>query len=92
MSDKLSEAIDHWYDSGLDALIANLHRAFGASNVDAAYTHWGSAFKAAASELGLPVGDYPRSRPPQPPLSKTQRDAVHAAYLDAGLLSGELRR
>ena len=87
VSDKLSEAIDHWYDSGLDDLIANLHRAFGASNVDAAYTHWGSAFKAAASELGLPVGDYPRSRPPQPQLSDAQRNAVHAAYVAAGLVA-----
>ena len=56
VSDKLSEAIDHWYDSGLDDLIANLHNAFGASNLDAVHTHWGSAFKAAASELGLPCG------------------------------------
>ena len=89
MSDKLSEAIDHWYDSGLDDLVANLHHAFGASNVDAAYTHWGSAFKVAASELGLPVGDYPRSRPPQPPLADAQRVAVHAAYVAAGLVGGE---
>ena len=37
---KLSEAIDHWYGSGLEDLVANLHRAFGASNVDAPYTHW----------------------------------------------------
>ena len=56
MSDKLSEAIDHWYESGLDDLVARLHGAFGASNVEAVYTHWGSAFKAAAHELGLPVG------------------------------------
>ncbi len=89
VSDKLSEAIDHWYDSGLDDLVTNLHRAFGASNVDAAYTHWGSAFKAAAAELGLPVGNYPRSRPPQPQLSDEQRSAVHAAYVTAGLVSGE---
>ena len=88
-SGKLSEAIDHWYDSGLDDLVANLHRAFGASNVDAAYTHWGSAFKAAASELGLPVGDYPRSRPPQPPLPDAQRNAVHSAYVAAGLVVDE---
>ena len=67
VSDKLSEAIDHWYESGLDDLVARLHGAFGASNVEAVYTHWGSAFKAAAHVLGLPVGSYDRSRPPQPP-------------------------
>jgi 4-hydroxy-tetrahydrodipicolinate synthase len=86
VSDKLSEAIDHWYDSGLDDLVASLHRAFGASNLDAPYTHWGSAFKAAAAELGLPVGDYPRSRPPQPPLPPEMRAAVRAAYGAVGFL------
>ena len=29
------------------------------------FTHWGGAFKYAASVLGLPIGDYPHSRPPQ---------------------------
>lgn len=68
-----------------------MHRAFGASNVDAPYTHWGSAFKAAAAELGLPVGDYARSRPPQPPLPDEMRAAVRAAYEVAGLIAGESR-
>ena len=86
VSDKLSEAIDHWYESGLEELVTSLHRAFGASNVDAPYTHWGSAFKAAAAELGLPVGDYPRSRPPQPPLPEAMQQAVRAAYQAARLL------
>jgi 4-hydroxy-tetrahydrodipicolinate synthase len=86
-SDKLSEAIDHWYDSGLDDLVSNLHRAFGASNVEAPYTHWGSAFKVAARELGLPVGDYARSRPPQPPLPEAMVHAVRDAYRAAGLVS-----
>jgi 4-hydroxy-tetrahydrodipicolinate synthase len=87
VADKLSEAIDHWYDSGLDDLVTSLHAAFGASNVEAPYTHWGSAFKAAAAELGLPVGDYPRSRPPQPPLPDEMRAAIREAYGWAGLLA-----
>ena len=86
VSDKLSEAIDHWYDSGLDDLVTSLHQAFGASNVDAPYTHWGSAFKAAAAQLDLPVGDYARSRPPQPPLPDAMRAAIRTAYETAGLL------
>jgi len=86
VSDKLSEAIDHWYDSGLDELVTSLHAAFGASNVDAPYLHWGSAFKAAAAELGLPVGDYPRSRPPQPALPDPMRAAIRDAYQRAGLV------
>jgi len=87
VSDKLSEAIDHWYESGLDDLVTSLHAAFGASNVEAPYLHWGSAFKAAASELGLPVGSYAHSRPPQPPLPEPMRSAVRAAYERAGLLA-----
>jgi 4-hydroxy-tetrahydrodipicolinate synthase len=87
MSDKLSEAIDHWYDSGLDDLVTGLHAAFGASNVEAPYIHWGSAFKTAAAELGLPIGDYRRSRPPQPPLPDEMVQAVKLAYRRAGLTS-----
>jgi hypothetical protein len=34
LANKLSEAVDHWYDSGLDDLVTGLHRAFGASNVE----------------------------------------------------------
>jgi 4-hydroxy-tetrahydrodipicolinate synthase len=86
VSDKLSEAIDHWYDSGLDELVTSLHRAFGASNVESTYSHWGSAFKAAAAELGLPVGDYARSRPPQPPLPVATRAAIRAAYEAVGYI------
>src|SRR3984957_17008154 len=86
VSDKLSEAIDHWYESGLDELVARLHGAFGASNVEAVYTHWGSAFKAAAHELGLPVGNYGRPRPPQPPLPDLQKAAIRAAYTAIGLI------
>ena len=89
VSDKLSEAIDHWYDSGLDELVTSLHRAFGASNVESTYSHWGSAFKAAAAELGLPVGDYARSRPPQPPLPDDMRSAIRAAYEAAGFLGDQ---
>lgn len=87
MSNKLSEAVDHWYDSGLDDLVTALHRAFGASNVDAPFTHWGSAFKAAAATLGLPVGDYPRSRPPQPPLPEPLMTQVREAYEKMGYLA-----
>ncbi len=86
-SDKLSEAIDHWYDSGLDDLVTDLHHAFGASNVEAPYLHWGSAFKCAAAELGLPVGSYPFSRPPQPPLPEQTKAAIRQAYQRAGLVA-----
>jgi 4-hydroxy-tetrahydrodipicolinate synthase len=86
VGDQLSDAIDHWYESGLDDLVTSLHGAFGASNVEATYTHWGSAFKAAAAQLGLPVGSYDRSRPPQPPLPDAAKIAIRDAYIAAGLV------
>jgi 4-hydroxy-tetrahydrodipicolinate synthase len=86
MANKLSEAVDHWYDSGLDELVTGLHHAFGASNVEAPFTHWGSAFKAAASTLGLDVGSYPRSRPPQPPLPAPMVAEVREVYQKMGFV------
>ena len=46
--------------------------------------HWGSAFKTAAATLGLPVGDYPRSRPPQPPLPDSAVAEVEEVYRKMG--------
>jgi len=86
MKNDLSAAVDHYYDSGLDDLVMGLHKSFGASNMDAPYTHWGSAFKAAAATLGLPVGNYARSRPPQPELPAAQKLAIHEVYVSAGFI------
>jgi 4-hydroxy-tetrahydrodipicolinate synthase len=58
------------------------------------FTHWGEAFKYAASVIGLPVGDFPHSRPPQaflPETAKTQiRTTLEAAGMagKAGLVPG----
>jgi 4-hydroxy-tetrahydrodipicolinate synthase len=86
VANKLSEAVDHWYDSGLDDMVTGLHHAFGASNVEAPFTHWGSAFKTAASTLGLAVGSYPRSRPPQPPLPEPMVAEVREVYQKMGFV------
>jgi 4-hydroxy-tetrahydrodipicolinate synthase len=48
------------------------------------FTHWGEAFKVAAAALGLPVGDYPHSRPPQAILPAEARVQIRAAYEKAG--------
>jgi 4-hydroxy-tetrahydrodipicolinate synthase len=50
-------------------------------------THFGSAFKYCAQLLGLPVGDYPHSRPPQLKLTVEQKDRIKAAYVNSGLLA-----
>jgi 4-hydroxy-tetrahydrodipicolinate synthase len=50
------------------------------------FTHWGSGFKFGASVLGLPVGDYPHSRPPQTPFPDDLKGPVRDAYLAAGFI------
>jgi 4-hydroxy-tetrahydrodipicolinate synthase len=49
------------------------------------FTHWGEAFKLAASIIGLPIGDYPYSRPPQARLPEEGRRQIIAAYESAGM-------
>ena len=51
----------------------------------------GRTIRTCFGKLGLPVGDYLRSRPPQPPLLDAQRDAVHDADVHAGLVADERR-
>ena len=81
---RLAEAIAHSRESGLDAYQASLGNWFTQYPGRPEYfTHWGEAFKYAASVIGLPVGDYPKSRPPQailPEVAKTQlRAAIEQA-------------
>jgi 4-hydroxy-tetrahydrodipicolinate synthase len=51
-----------------------------------AFTHWGAGFKFGASVLGLPVGGYPHSRPPQTPFPDELKGPVRDAYLAAGFV------
>ena len=50
------------------------------------FTHWGGAFKYAASVIGLPIGSYPESRPPQAKLPEQARIDIRAAYSRFGLI------
>ncbi len=86
-SDKLSEAIDFAASSGFDALGEGLGRWWTQYPGRPDYfTHWGGAFKYAASVLGLPVGDHPDSRPPQAALPEEAKLQISAAYSAAGLI------
>jgi 4-hydroxy-tetrahydrodipicolinate synthase len=49
------------------------------------FTHWGEAYKLAASIIGLPIGDYPYSRPPQGVLPESAREQIRAAYESSGM-------
>jgi 4-hydroxy-tetrahydrodipicolinate synthase len=49
------------------------------------FTHWGEAFKMAADAIGLPVGDFPYSRPPQALLPQSARDEIRRAFENSGM-------
>ena len=42
------------------------------------------AFRYAASVIGLPVGDYPHSRPPQGILPEAAKQQIRKAFENAG--------
>ena len=49
------------------------------------FTHWGETFKYAASVIGLPIGDYPYSRPPQGLLPQEAKTQIRTALENAGM-------
>jgi 4-hydroxy-tetrahydrodipicolinate synthase len=84
---RLAEAIEYSKESGLDRLSADLGRWFTEYPGRPEYfTHWGEAFRYAASVLGLPVGDYPHSRPPQGILPDAAKAQLRAAFENAGMI------
>ncbi|MDT5208516.1 MAG: 4-hydroxy-tetrahydrodipicolinate synthase, partial [Mycobacterium sp.] len=86
-NDKLIEAMDYAEKSGLDQFGVDMRSWFTCYPGRADYfTHWGGAFKYAASLLGLPVGDYPHSRPPQAELPDEGRAQIRTAYQRFGLI------
>jgi 4-hydroxy-tetrahydrodipicolinate synthase len=87
VNDKLVEAMDYAVESGLDQFGVDMGSWFTCYPGRPDYfTHWGGAFKYAASVLGLPIGDYPHSRPPQAELPAAAADRIRAAYRRLGLI------
>jgi 4-hydroxy-tetrahydrodipicolinate synthase len=88
MGDKLIEAMDYWRDSGLDQFDLDLGSWWTCYPARSDYfTHWGGAFKYAASLLGLPIGAYPHSRPPQAELPAEAKAQIESAYRRLGLIA-----
>jgi len=86
---KLIEAMDYGRESGLDQFDIDVAPWFTCYPGRADYfTHWGGAFKFAASVLGLPVGDNPHSRPPQAELPVLAQNQIRTAYQNLGLVGG----
>lgn len=87
LADKLIDAMDFARDSGLDQFDLDIGSWFTCYPGRADYfTHWAGAFKYAASVLGLPIGDYPHSRPPQAVLPDAAKNQISAAYRRLGLI------
>ncbi len=87
-NDKLIEAMDYAEKSGLDQFGIDMASWFTCYPGRPDYfTHWGGAFKYAASVLGLPIGDYPHSRPPQAEFPAEGKAQIDAAYRRFGLVS-----
>jgi 4-hydroxy-tetrahydrodipicolinate synthase len=83
---KLAEAAAFSKESGLGRMQGELGPWFTVYPGRAEYfTHWGEAFKYAASVLGLPIGDYPYSRPPQGILPEEAKQQLRKAYENAGM-------
>lgn len=86
-NDKLVEAMDYAADSGMDKFGPVISRWCTCYPGRPDYfTHWGGAFKYAASVLGLPIGNYPHSRPPQAELPDEAKQQIRDAYRGLGLV------
>lgn len=87
VADKLVEAMDYGRDSGLDQFDLDMGGVFTCYPGRPDYfTHWAGAFKYAASLLGLPIGAYPHSRPPQVELPIEAKARIENAYRRLGLI------
>jgi 4-hydroxy-tetrahydrodipicolinate synthase len=83
----LVEAMDFAVESGLDQFTSDIAGCYTCYPGRPDYfTHWGGAFKYAASVLGLPIGDYPESRPPQAELPEEAKTQIRRAYERYGLI------
>jgi 4-hydroxy-tetrahydrodipicolinate synthase len=61
---KLAEAAQHAKDSGYEQLMTDKGPWWTSyPGRPEFFTHWGEPFRYAASLVGLPIGDYPHSRP-----------------------------
>jgi len=89
---RLAEAIAYAQETGLDDIIGNVGGWFTRYPGRPDYfSHWGAGFRYAAAVLGLPVGDYPHSRPPQGILPEIAKQQIRATYEQAGFVKPLVR-
>ncbi len=86
-ADQIEDAIAHAQASGMDQFERDMGSWYTCYPGRPDYfTHWGAAFKHAAAVLGLPIGSYPHSRPPQVLLPEAAKTQIEAAYRRLGLV------
>ncbi len=83
---KLSEAIEYYFGANVDGPLSHALHYTQLPERPGYWTHFGSAFKYCAQLLGLPVGDYPHSRPPQLKLTDEQKAKIKRSYVASGLI------
>ena len=82
---RLAEAIEYALETGLDRISEEVGGWFTRYPGRPDYfTHWGEGFRYAASVIGLPVGDYPHSRPPQGILPEEAKTQIRKTFENAG--------
>jgi 4-hydroxy-tetrahydrodipicolinate synthase len=82
---RLAEAIEYALETGLDRIMEEVGGWFTRYPGRPDYfTHWGEGFRYAAAVIGLPVGDYPHSRPPQAILPEAAKAQIRKAFENAG--------
>lgn len=86
-SGRVDEANAWWRECGMDRLFAETGKLITQYPGRPGYfTHWGAAVRFAASLIGMPMGDYPHSRPPQGILSDEAKERVRRIYEHAGVI------
>jgi 4-hydroxy-tetrahydrodipicolinate synthase len=82
---RIPEAIAYSRESQLDTIIYGVARWYCTHPGRPDYfTHWGEAYRCSAATLGLPMGDYPHSRPPQAILPDEAKAEIRALYEGVG--------
>ncbi|HEX4532337.1 MAG TPA: dihydrodipicolinate synthase family protein [Acidimicrobiia bacterium] len=82
---RLEEAIEHARETGLDRVVEEVsHWYIRYPGRPDYFSHWGEAFRYAATVVGLPMGDYPHSRPPQAILPEVAKEQIRALYESVG--------
>jgi len=89
---RLAEAIEHARETELDRIIQGVAHWYTMYPGRPDYfSHWGEAFRCAASTIGLPTGDYPHSRPPQAVLPEVAKAEISDLYESVGFAKQLLR-